>query len=322
MFKVILRRLIILIPQLIFISMMIFLLSELMPGDAFAHLIEDPDVSEETIMALREAAGLNDPLPVRYGRWLHGVVTRFDFGVSLSHRRDAIEIIGERATNTAILGTLTLALTYIISIPLGIIAGRKSGKWSDKTILLYSFITLAIPTIVMSIVVLFVFGFTLGWIPIRGSVSVMEVSGTFGYFTSRIHHLLGPALTGAVLGGTFVVFFLRNEIVDTQNSDYVTTARAKGVPERVVYNKHILRNSILPIVPGIGGALAAILTGSIFIEQMFSFPGMGGLFLTAIGQRDFPIILAISTIFSVLIALGVLLGDILLVVVDPRIRIK
>ena len=322
MIKIVLRRVLILIPQLIFISMFIFFLSELMPGDPFGHLVEDPNVSAEQIHAIREAYGLNDPLPIRYGRWLGNILTNWDFGISLAHRRAVMDVIGERLVNTSILGTLTLALIYIISVPLGIVAGRRSGKWPDKSVLLYTFFTLAIPAIVMSILVIFVFGFNLGWIPIRGSVSATEVSGTFGYFTSRLHHLIGPALTGALLGGTLIVFLLRNEMVDVKNLDYVTTARAKGVPERVVYNKHILRNSLLPVLPTVGTSLVGIFTGAIFIEMIFSFPGIGGLFLTSINQRDFPVVLGISLITSVLISLGVLLGDLLTIVVDPRIRIK
>lgn len=319
--KTILRRFLILIPQIIFITLFIFILAEFMPGDAFGHLAEDAE-GAALAATLAEAHGLNLPWHVRYYRWISGIVTNLDFGRSIQHARPVMEIVGERMINTLRLSGLTVLITYLIAIPFGIWAGRHKEKFVDKAILFYAFTALAMPTIVLSIVVIFAFGFQLQWIPIRGSVDIQAVPGTFGYFMSRMHHLIGPAITGALLSTVSIIFFLRNEIVDVQASDFVTTARSKGVPKSDVYRKHILRNAMLPIVPSIGTTIGALFAGSIFIERVFSYPGIGTLFIDSILQRDFPVVNTLVLLTSIITALGVLISDILLTVVDPRIRIK
>ena len=319
--KTIIRRLLVLIPQLFLITVLIFLLAEIMPGDPFSHLAEDPEMAAIAAQ-LQEAHGLNIPWYERYGRWLQGIFTEWNFGQSIHHHRPVTAIVGERLANTVRLSALTIFFTYLIAIPLGIIAGKNKEKTIDKAILLYAFTALAIPTIVMSIVVIFVFGFQLGWIPIRGSVDALLETGSMAYHFSRLHHIVGPALTAAFLNTVGIIFFLRNEIVDVQNSDFVTTARSKGVPEQDVYRRHILRNAVLPIVPSFGTIIGALFAGSIFVEMVFSYPGVGTLFLNSIMSQDFPVVNTLVLMTSVLTAVGVLVGDILLTVVDPRIRIR
>lgn len=319
--KTIVRRFLILIPQIIFITLFIFILAEFMPGDPFAHLVESAD-GAAVAQQLTETLGLNLPWHVRYYRWIEGIVTRWDFGRSIQHARPVMDIVTERMANTLRLSGLTVVLTYLIAIPFGIWAGKHKDKWPDKAILLYAFTALALPTIVLSIVVIFFFGFQLQIIPIRGSVDIQAVPGTMGYTLSRLHHLIGPAITGALLSTVSIIFFLRNEIVDVQNSDFVTTARSKGVPQNDVYRKHILRNAMLPIVPSIGTTIGALFAGSIFIEMVFSYPGIGRLFIDSIMQRDFPVINTLVLLTAIITAIGVLISDLLLTIVDPRIRIK
>ena len=323
MWKTVLRRILILIPQLIAITLLIFILANFMPGDAISGLI-NPDLSFEEMERMREALGLNNPWYIRYFQWVTGII-RGDFGQSFAHRRAVTEVIGERLSTTFFLSLYTMILTYLIAIPLGVISGKHSGTIIDRVIMIYIFIALAMPTVVLAL--LMVFWFTpigLGWFPLGGTVDpFIYAHGTpFEIIRSRIYHLTLPAITGALLSTIGIVFMLRANIIDRKVSDYVVFAQSKGVPTSIIFSKHILRNSLIPIASGIGLVVAFLFAGSIFIERIFGIPGIGLLFMDAINRRDFPVANALILMTSFLIAMGVLLSDIILTIVDPRIRIE
>ena len=321
MWKTIVRRILILIPQLLVLSLLIFLLAQIMPGDALRGYIS-PAMTREQVEHLRYIHGLDDPWHIQYARWLRGVLGG-DFGRSLSHHRPVTDVIGETLANTMRLSFLTTIFTYMLAIPLGLLAGRKNGTFIDKTIMIYTFVALSLPTVVLAIVNLMIFGFTLNWFPTGGSVDIRAaVAGGFTYFLSRLHHLILPAITLAVLSTIGIIYFLRSEIIDYESSDFVLTARSKGVPEKKIYTKHILRNSFLPIASTIGFVVAGLFTGSVFIEATFVYPGMGQLFLNSIVGRDFPVANALIMFYAVLTVLAILISDIIVIFVDPRIRIK
>jgi len=323
MWKMIVRRFLILIPQLLLISIVVFLLASAMPGDALSGLV-DPTMSQEDILRQREILGLNDPLPVRYVSWISGVIFEGDFGQSYTHKRAVTDVIGDRVSNTFWLSLVILILTYLIAIPLGILAGRFGGKWPDKAIMFYVFIALSMPTLVLAILMILTFSFNLGWFPSSGSVNAIVLSqGTnWEILLNRIHHMILPAMTGALLGTVGIIFMLRANIIDRTASEYVKLARSKGVPTRVIFNKHILRNSIIPVTAGIGFAIAGLLMGVLFIEQMFGYPGIGSLFFQSISARDYAVVNALIIMFSALTAVGMLISDILLTIVDPRIQVQ
>lgn len=320
MWKTILRRFLVMIPQLFVLSLLIFVMAQFMPGDPFTGSIT-PDTDPARIEELREKAGLNDPWYEQYGRWI-GNALQGDFGKSYTYKMEVSKLIGERALNTFWLSLISVILLYIIAIPLGVLAGRYSNTALDKTIILYSFITYAIPTFVLALVFLYFFGYKLNWFPTGGSVDVKYEPGTFGYIWSKMYHMLLPAITYAVLGTTSIIQFLRSEIIDAKSQDYVRTARSKGIPMRKVYTRHIFRNSLLPIAAFLGFTITGLLGGSIFIETIFSFPGMGQLFISSIGSRDYSVITALVMLFDFLTLLGNLLSDIIMSIVDPRIRIE
>ncbi|MCL2573209.1 MAG: ABC transporter permease [Defluviitaleaceae bacterium] len=321
MWKTVVRRLLIFIPQIIVVSIIVFFAAQAMPGDAISGLIgEQADAAE--VAHLRAIHGLDRPIHEQYLRWVGGILTEFDFGMSIAHSRPVTDLIGDRAGNTFRLSLLTLVFTYAIGVPLGVTAGRRRGTILDKIIVTYTFFAIAMPTLIFALINLFIFGFQLELIPIRGSVSVEITPGTFEHVLSRLHHLVAPALTGALLGTVAIINFLRSEVIETQNSDYVTTARSKGVPTRVIYRRHILRNSVIPVVGGFGMAIAFLLSGTIFIERVFSYPGMGDLFISSIINRDFPVANTLILMFAFFGVVGTLLGDIFLAMVDPRIRIR
>lgn len=307
------------IPQLIILSMLVFLLAKMMPGDPFTGMI-NPNSDAREIARLRQAYGLNDPWWVQYCRWV-GNMFHGDLGQSYIQHVPVASLIWDRAVNTFWLSLLTVLLTYSIAIPMGISAGRHQDEWQDQAIQIFNYITFAVPGFVFYILGIWLFSFTLGWFPISGSVSA-NASGFWGVLGSRLYHMILPAILYALITTTTIVQYLRTGIVDNKVEDYVRTARSKGVPENVVFHKHILRNSVLPIVAFLGNTITGLLSGSMIIESVFSYPGMGKLFLDSISQRDYTTLTALILLFGMLTLLGNLISDILLSIVDPRIRVK
>ena len=320
MWKTILRRVLLMLPQIFILSVLAFLIAKMMPGDPFTGLIT-PETDPNTIEALRVKAGFYDPLPVQYWNWISKAF-RGDFGQSYTYKYEVTKLIGERIGNTVWLSLLTLILTYLIALPLGMIAGRFQNSWADKAIVVYTFITYSIPVFVFALVLLWLFGYTLGWFPTRGSVDSDVVAGTLGYYVNKFHHMILPAFTMAILSTTGTIQYLRTGGIDAKSQDYVRTARAKGVPENVVFNRHIFRNSILPIAAFLGYEFTGLIGGSVFIENIFSYPGMGNLFVTSITGRDYSVILALLLLFGTATLLGTLLSDIIMSIVDPRVRVQ
>ncbi|WAA11783.1 oligopeptide ABC transporter permease [Fervidibacillus halotolerans] len=321
MLKFIVRRLLIMIPQLLLLSIIIFLLAKAMPGDALTgQMVANPNLDPETMEELREKLGLNDPWHEQYIRWI-GNLLQGDFGISYVHNVKISDLLGNRMANTFLLGLLTLIFAYLIAIPLGIIAGRYPDSWMDKLIVGYNFVSYAIPLFVFALLMLFLFGYTLNWFPTGGSVDVQVERGTWDWYLSKLHHLILPSISAALLSTVGTIQYLRSEIIDTKLKDFVKTAKAKGTPERKVYTRHIFRNSLLPVAAFLGYDIVFILGGSIFIEQIFNYPGLGQLFVSSISQRDFSVVNILVMLFGFLSILGTLLSDIILSIVDPRIRI-
>ena len=320
MWKTILRRFLVMIPQLFILSLIIFIMAKQMPGDPFTGLLT-PETDPNRLEELRIEAGFYDPWYVQYYNWITNAV-QGDFGQSYTYKVAVAELIGDRAMNTFWLALVSTILVYLLAIPLGIIAGRYQDKFVDKTIVLYSFISYAIPTFVLGLIFLYIFGYKLQWFPTIGTVSIHAEPGTLEYVWSRFYHLLLPAITFGVLGTTGIIQYLRTEIIDAKTQDYVKTARSKGIPMNKVYTRHIFRNSLLPIAAFFGFTITGLLGGSIFIETIFGFPGMGQLFVNSVLQRDYSVITALVLLYGFLALLGSLLSDIIMSIVDPRIRIE
>lgn len=321
MLKFIIRRFLIMIPQLFILSILIFILAKAMPGDALSgKFVSNPNLDQSVLQELKEKAGLNDPWEQQYIRWI-GQILQGDLGVSMAQDVPITTLLGDRMLNTFWLGLVTMILTYIIAIPLGIIAGRYENSWMDKLIVGYNYVSFSIPLFVFALLMLFIFAFRLDWFPIGGSVDVQVEKGTLDYWLSRLHHLILPAVTGALLSTVGTIQYLRSEIIDTKLKDFVKTARAKGTPERKIYTKHIFRNSLLPVAAFLGYEIVSIIGGSVFIERIFSYPGIGQLFITAIQTRDYSVVNVLVMLLGFFTLIGTLLSDIILSIVDPRIRI-
>ena len=322
MWKTIVRRILIMIPQLFRLSVLVFLIGKMMPGDPFTGLLGNPNVKASRIEELRELAGLNDPWPVQYKNWMGRILLHGDFGVSYTYQIPVTDKIKLPAQNTMWLSLLTVVLTYALAVPLGIYAGRYNGSKFDKAVLVYNFITYAIPTFILSLLSLLLFGYKFRIFPTSGFVGLEAIGNTGKYIVSRIYHMLLPAMTAAVLRTTGIVQYLRNEVIDAKSQDYVKTARSKGVPIDKVYTHHIFRNSLLPIAAFFGFTITGLLAGSIFVETIFMYQGMGMLFIESIMARDYSVINALTLLYGALALFGSLLSDIIMIIVDPRIRIE
>lgn len=313
------RRLMIMVPELVILSILVFLLAKLMPGDPFTGLLT-PQTSAAQVEQLKQQAGLYDPWYLQYWHWIvrmfHG-----DLGMSYQFKSSVSNLIVSRAANTLWLSLLTVVLSYTIAVPLGVIAGRYENSKRDKFIQLYSFVTYAIPAFVFYLLGVYLFGYKLHWFPTSGSVSVNAEQG-LEYVLSRLDHMLLPAILMALLSTTSTIQYLRSEIIDNSRQDYVKTVRAKGVPEKSVFGRHILRNSLLPIAAFFGYSITGLLGGSIFVETIFGYPGMGLLFMDSIVSRDYSVITALVMLYGGLNLIGTLLSDIVLSIVDPRVRIE
>jgi peptide/nickel transport system permease protein len=321
MVKFILRRILIMIPQLILLSLLIFALAKAMPGDALSgQLGGGGKITGERLHEMKQQLGLFDPWYVQYGHWVEGIV-HGDFGLSYMSQQPVTDLLAGRFGNTILLSFAVLVVTYLIAIPLGIVGGRWTDSWADRLITGYNYLSFATPLFIFALVVLFLFGFVLGWFPTGGSVDIQTKTGSFAYYVSKLDHLVLPTVSGALIATATTIQFLRNEIIDTKIKDFVKTARAKGAPERSVYSNHILRNSLLPIAAFLGYEITGLVGGSIFLENIYGYPGLGQLFLQSIEQRDFSVVTALVMIFGFATLLGTLLSDIILSAVDPRIRI-
>ncbi|QUM67358.1 oligopeptide ABC transporter permease [Staphylococcus delphini] len=318
MITLIIRRFLLMIPMLLLMSVVIFTIAKLQPGDAFTGNM-DPKLGAKYYEEQREKLGLNDPIPMQYMKWgnrvLHG-----ELGDSIRYKRPVIDLIKERMPNTVLLGTVSLVITYLLAFPLGILAGRKPYSLYDYSIQLLNYLMLAIPSFVAGVFAIYVFAFQIGIFPFSGSVEIGLEPGSFEYYVSKLYHVILPGTVLGLLSTAGYIQFLRNDIIENARRDYIRTARAKGLSESKIYNKHILRNSIIPIVTFFGADVLSVFGGAVITENIFSFPGIGRLLIESITGKDYPLMMALLLFFSFLGLLANLISDITYSIVDPRIK--
>jgi peptide/nickel transport system permease protein len=321
MLKYVFRRFLGMIPMLFLISIVVFTLAKLMPGDSLTGEIDPNNTNPQYIQDMREKLGYNDPMPKQYLRWI-GHFVEGDFGKSTRYKIPVSEVIGERIPNTIMLGLSAIIITYLLAFVMGTYSGRKPYTLGDNLIGGLNYLGLSIPAFIAGVVAIFFFSFTLNWFPSNGSVDIGVKDGSIEYWLSRIHHVFLPAVVLGLLSTASYTQFLRNDIIDNSRKDFVRTARAKGTPERKIYNVHILRNSIIPLITFLGFDLVSIVSGAIITETIFTYPGLGQLFLQSVSVRDYPVLMTLTMLFSFLTLFGNLIADILYGVVDPRIRVE
>lgn len=317
-----------------------FTIYQMAPGGPVQFLDDDPKATGADADRLTRSYGLDRPISVQYLVWLAGEdwlpenptwrsgrclsdatrcgrgILRLDFGRSFFYKgQPAIDPILERIPATLTLGIATLVLSMVIGVPLGIIAALNRGRMPDHIIRVSTVLINTVPDWWLGLLLLIFLGGYLGWVPLSGMYTIGD-----GSLLNRLHHLLLPALVAATGGWIGYSRILRFEMLEVLNQDYVRTARAKGAPERIVMLRHVLRNALMPFVTGFGGILLIFLSGAVLFENVFSWPGMGRLFITAINSRDYPVMMAVFVIGSFVGILGLLLVDILYSLVDPRVK--
>ncbi len=312
MLRYVIRRLIQSVFLLLGISLLAFTLQRLAPGGP-ASFVEDPRLDRAYQEQLRRELGLDQPLPVQYIKWL-GNAIQLDFGRSFQDRRPVIDRIAERLPNTMLLAGTSLAIG-LLGVPLGAFAALKRGKGFDNGLRIVTVLGNSIPAWWLSLMILIVSVKTVNWFPLGGTFTPGN-----GSLLDRAHHLLLPAVMLALNDWLNYSRFMRSEFLDVIGQDFVRTARAKGLRERVVMASHAFRNALIPVITILGGSLAALFSVGVLIENVFSWPGMGRLAFQAATERDYPVLMALTVISSSLVIIGTLLADIGYALADPRVK--
>lgn len=315
----VLRRLLQMIPLLFGISALTFILLQLAPGDFLNQMGENPAISPATIEAMRRNFGLDRPWYIQYAFYLRNVLLHFDFGESFSRHQPVFTVIREGLNNTLVLAGAAAIVTWGLAIPLGIWAAVRQYSWVDKTLSLIAFIWLSIPEILSGLLLL-MFAARTGWFPVGGMRSLdYDEMSALGKLGDLAWHLALPALVVGLVPLASRMRQMRGNLLDVLRLDYVTTARSKGLDERVVIYKHALRNALNPMITLFGYTLGALVSGSFVAEIIFSWPGLGRLTLDAILTQDQYLVMGSVLMASVVLILGNLVADLLLGVADPRI---
>lgn len=315
--KFIFRKLLQIIPMLLLISFIVFVGLDLTPTDPINYMVS-PDMVSNTanLEALRESMGLNDPLIIRYFRWLSNIFVG-DFGYSITTGRSISSIIINALPATFELAFVSLILSTIIGITLGIIAAVTQNGIIDNVLRFISVLSTSIPAFFFGIIIIYVFALSLGWLPIGGRISIDNPG-----FIGRARHLILPAFTMSIGLIPALLRYTRNSMLDVMDMDYVKTARSKGISETKVYIKHIFRNSFTPILVLLVFRIPQLVSGSVIIESVFSWPGIGRVITDGVNSGDFPVIMITTLIIAVAMLLASLLIDILTAILDPRVRFE
>lgn len=311
------RRALLMIPMLIGISLLSFILLKLAPGDPVLMYVNphDPQTANpEALEALRRAYGLDRPMPVQYFVWLKGVISG-DWGYSFRYHQPVLELLLERLPTTISLTGSALLIAMVIAVPVGVISAVKQHQLPDYILSGLVLLALSLPNFWVALMLVELFATHLGWLPAVGSVPLGESS-----LAAKLKHAILPVTVLALGSIAPWARYLRSSTLEIVHQDFVRTARAKGLSERTVIYRHILRNALLPIVTLIGLSARSLVTGAYIIEAMFAWPGMGRLTIDGVFGRDYPLIMGATILTSTVVIIANFLSDLMYVAVDPRIR--
>lgn len=315
MMKYIIKRILIAIPILIGITLIDYAIM-CMAGSPL-EMLQGPRVSEAAVEAKAIALGLDKPFYVQYFVWL-GQLLQGNMGYSLKSFQPVSAMVAEHLGPTLLLMGVSMVVGLLISVPAGIYSAIHQYSKGDYTVVTLSFLGSSIPGFFLSLLLIYVFTVRLGWLPSSG----MTTLGTEGGFLDVARHMVMPVIVLAVsLAGTNIRY-IRSAVLEILQADYVRTARAKGIGRFLVINKHALRNALIPIVTVIGMQIPMLFGGAVIVEQVFSWPGLGLMTMSAITARDYPVIMGVCLLSAVVVLLGNLLTDILYAVVDPTIQMQ
>ncbi len=319
MSKYFVRRLLISIPALLGISLVLFTVLALAPGDPFEELATNPNVPAEVRMNLRAQFGLDDPIPVRYVRWVAAMV-KGDWGFSFTSRVNVSTLIMQRLPTTLfVLGTAQL-LGLLVALPVGIYSAVRPYSIFDQIATTFAFIGFSLPTFFTGLLFILLFSIYLDWLPFIYRADISATGWRWAWEMAR--QAIMPIAVLGLFQGASMTRFVRSAVLDVIRLDYVNTARSKGLSERVTIIKHVVRNALIPVVTLVALQIPGIFTGAVITEQIFRVPGIGSLLISAILSNDTPVIMSITFVFSALVVLFNLIADLVYGWLDPRISLR
>jgi peptide/nickel transport system permease protein len=319
MAKYALRRLLILIPVLFGISLVLFVILALAPGDPFEELATNPNVPAEVRANLRAKFGLDDPIAVRYVRWMVAML-KGDWGFSFASRVNVDTLILQRLPTTLFVLGSAQVLGLLIALPIGTYCALRPYSWFDQVASTLALCGFSLPTFFTGLVFILVFSIQLDWLPF---IYRADISATgWRWYWEHLRQAIMPVAVLGLAQGAALTRFMRSAVLDVIRLDYVNTARAKGLSERVTVVKHVVRNALIPVVTLVALQIPTVFGGAIITEQIFRVPGIGSLLISAILSNDTPVVMAITFVLSVLVVLSSLLADLIYGWLDPRISYR
>ena len=312
------RRLLYSVPTILCISFILFALISLAPIDPLAEFAADPNVPPEVQENIRISLGLDQPWPIRYAKWLFQIITRGDFGFSFASRVPVSSLIIERLPTTIWVVGIAYLSSILLAIPIGIICAVNRFSLFDNIISTFTYVGFSMPTFFTGVLFIIIFGVKLQWF---GWIydSTLRVTD-FDSFLKLLHQSFLPIFILGLIQLATLTRYVRVSMIEHLSLDYVRTAHAKGIHRQAVYFRHVLRNSLIPVVTLIALEIPAIFTGSIVLEQIFRVPGIGSLLVSSFRAGDTPVIMAITFIYSILVVMFSIIGDFMYTTLDPRIR--
>jgi len=319
MVQYIIKRILKMIPILIAISIIIFWIVSITPGN-FVEAKSNPNMSVEKMEQLKSIYNLDKPIPIRYFNWLKSVV-KGDLGDSLKYRQPVTKVINAYVWNSFSLASISFVISLIVAIPVGIISAVKQYSFFDKITTFLTFLTMSVPTFFLALILIKIFALNMNVLPIGGMTNAGSKLTGMDNISDIIKHMVMPCITLVIIQVGSTIKYVRTSMLEVIRQDYIRTARAKGLKEKVVIYKHALRNALIPIVTIIGLSIPGLFAGALITETIFVWPGIGKLGYDAIITRDYVLTVGFAMFMAVLTLLGNLLSDILYAVVDPRIKL-
>ena len=325
MLRYILKRIVILIPVIIVITIILFWISKLMPGDQVRSMLPTnlrPEVYQRAYEVMHKKLGHDRPLPEQYFRWIYNIVVERDLGYSTMLNRPVKEAVGQPLRNTILLNMIVNFCYLLIALPIGIKMAVKRNSMFDNSMQVVSLVTYSVPAFFFALCLIFMFGVTLGWLPLGGMPNRAMLGEGWPLIVSWIRHLIMPVTTLTIISLAGAMRYVRNAMIDALSQDYIRTARSKGLSEKVVIYSHAFRNALIPISTVIVFTIFALFGGSVITETIFRYNGIGLLLYTAVTSRDTMMIISMNLFFAIVNVIAVLVADIIYGLVDPRIKLK
>lgn len=317
MTRYVLKRLGLMALLLLGVSVLVFFLFALMPGDYFSS---NRQLTPQRKAELRALNGLDQPVPVRYFIWL-GNMLRGEFGYSLVYNRPVTELLGPLIGNSFVIAFAGFVLTWAIALVCGVLSATRQYSWFDRLVTAGLFASLSVPSFFIGLLAIKVFAVDLRWLPTGGMLDTASSSDGFAQFLEIARHMVLPVGILTFLGAGALTRYFRSGMLEALHADFIRTARAKGLRERTVVFSHALRNALLPAITLLAFELPALFSGAIITEQIFNWPGVGRIQLESVQTRDYAVLMTVTMLLAFLTILGSFLADVLYAVADPRVRL-